>query len=497
MLPEADSAVEGSRRARPLVGSVTAIISRAPATAAGAVFLLLSGVVTWRMHGYVVDDAWIFDRYAQNIVAGHGWVFNPGVHNLDAVSSPLYELALTTLTAVVRDVTLAATLLFIATLAGAATMLFVLLRRLGHTLSGLVAGVLLVTNPWLDLTRGMETPLLLLCITGAVYAYVSRHEVALGLLAGAAALSRGDAILLVPLLLGAWTLRDRRFPWRAAAATAVLGAAWILVAEGLGASLAPDTLGAKTAQGESGFWGVGPLFVRGAINMMYTGHLRGWGLTTTLLASAGVLRVALTRRLRSLWPLGATAVLVFVAYGLVVRPPFYHWYLGPELLALTCAAGLGAGWLLEMRPPERRYALVPVGLGVVLAATLLSIKVGPSGPDSRAASYTAAGQWIDRHTPSRATVASLEIGIFGYQTHRTIIDYLGLLSAKSISDLRHHDARSWLARDHPDFILVHVPPAVEERQFMSLAFFHTTYDRVWSGYGVVLYRRVAALVGSA
>ena len=55
------------------------------AAVAGAGFLALS----WRLRGYVADDAWISVRYAENLAAGHGLVWNPGGDPVEGYSNPL------------------------------------------------------------------------------------------------------------------------------------------------------------------------------------------------------------------------------------------------------------------------------------------------------------------------------------------------------------------------------------------------------------------------
>ena len=60
----------------------------APAAAVGAAavaaFLGLCAV----LRGFVTDDAWISVRYAENLAAGHGPVWNPGGPRVEGYSNP-------------------------------------------------------------------------------------------------------------------------------------------------------------------------------------------------------------------------------------------------------------------------------------------------------------------------------------------------------------------------------------------------------------------------
>ena len=47
------------------------------------------GVVCWVLRGFVTDDSWISVRYAENLAAGAGPVWNPGGPRVEGFSNPL------------------------------------------------------------------------------------------------------------------------------------------------------------------------------------------------------------------------------------------------------------------------------------------------------------------------------------------------------------------------------------------------------------------------
>ncbi len=59
----------------------------------GWVVVGLSAVVhlalCWHLRGFVTDDAWISVRYAENLAAGEGFVWNPGGPRVEGASNPL------------------------------------------------------------------------------------------------------------------------------------------------------------------------------------------------------------------------------------------------------------------------------------------------------------------------------------------------------------------------------------------------------------------------
>ncbi|NAZ76371.1 hypothetical protein GTQ99_13240 [Kineococcus sp. T13] len=62
----------------------------AGAVVAAAVLVHL--LLAWRLRGFVTDDSWITVRYAENLAAGAGWVWNPDGPVVEGASNPLLVL---------------------------------------------------------------------------------------------------------------------------------------------------------------------------------------------------------------------------------------------------------------------------------------------------------------------------------------------------------------------------------------------------------------------
>ncbi len=54
-----------------------------------ALSVLLHLVLCWMLRGFLTDDAWISVRYAENLAAGDGYVWNPGGPRVEGFSNPL------------------------------------------------------------------------------------------------------------------------------------------------------------------------------------------------------------------------------------------------------------------------------------------------------------------------------------------------------------------------------------------------------------------------
>jgi hypothetical protein len=144
--------------------AVSTAVSRwiANATAAQWVALVLTtfgAVVTFVAYrDYVMDDAYITYRYAQNLAAGHGFVFNPGERVL-GTSTPLYTVVLAVASLLRLDIVLVSGVLFSASLAMTGLLGAGILRRCGHPALSILFAVLAIWGMCdIDYLFGMETP---------------------------------------------------------------------------------------------------------------------------------------------------------------------------------------------------------------------------------------------------------------------------------------------------------------------------------------------------
>jgi hypothetical protein len=171
---------------------------------------LLIGVTAlgarWVPAPRTIDDAFITFRYARNLLAGHGFVFNLGERVL-GTTTPLYTLLLAGLAGVTRSVDYPWLALLVNSVADllACLLLVGLGRRLtGSRAVGLALGGLWAIAP-MSVTfavGGMETSLFVLLLVATAVAYLDRRTRLAAALAALALLTRPDgALLVVPLAL--------------------------------------------------------------------------------------------------------------------------------------------------------------------------------------------------------------------------------------------------------------------------------------------------------
>ena len=451
---------------------------------------------------FLPDDAFIHLRYAANLADGHGWVYNVGQVSADGMTSPLFVGLVALMALVVRSVEAASDVVMIGSMLVAGWATYRLIGSHRPAAAGLGA-ILLLTSPWLGSTRGMESWLFIALTSVAVLAARERYPVVAGAAAGALGLVRGEGVLLVLLLVAQLWWRDRRAPVRFAAAAVVPLAAWSAYAAALFGTPLPGTLTAKVAQGRSGFWGEGLLYLRGFVDIADKFRFGLWALAIVAIVAvaAAVGVAALVQRHRrdpvtavhrllvtpGVITIGALAAGVVVAYGLVFQVPAYHWYYATPVHAAVLVAALGLADLIR----RGGKALVLAGL-VVGALALAGIAATPD--DEPVPGYVAAAAWFREHVPAGASIAATEIGGLGYHVTNPIVDYLGLLSDRAAEHLGRGDLAWWLEAFEPDYWLVHDPAWPFEAPAMQTEFFDANYLEFAEVDAFVVYRRRGAPV---
>ena len=303
---------------------------------------------------YVMEDAYVTYRYAQNLVEGHGFVFNHGERVL-GTSTPLYTLILALAALLGADIPMASAVIAALSQAGVALAAGWLLRRLGYPNLALVLVVLLMWGPAdLHFVFGMETPFYLLLLFLAFNSALLGLAGATGALLGLAFLTRHDAVIFSGCLLSLLWLKERRVPWRAGLTAVAVVLPWLAFAWSYFGSPFPNTLSAKAHDVEVATYFQESVAVQ--IHNLYTPLFRNIhpSLVPTIVISLLTLTLigpvfAAWRRLFRRELLLAQALifplLLWIGYSLIAPPLEHPWYLVPRnLLLLVFVSGqLGAG----------------------------------------------------------------------------------------------------------------------------------------------------------
>ncbi|MCB9687377.1 MAG: hypothetical protein H6738_13755 [Alphaproteobacteria bacterium] len=370
---------------------------------------------TAQLDGWTVDDAYITYRYADNVVAGYGAVYNPG-EAVEGYTSPLWLLLLSAGHAAGADLEVLGR--WAGLVLGAATPAIFLLapRLLGLSGAGTAAAVLLVgTSPILSAWAGggLEVPLgTALVAVSWLLAARDRddpgHGAVLGGLGAALVLTRPDLALIPLVQLLELAVRRR---WRAAGALAGVAAA----------VLAPHEA-----------W------------RLWTYH---WPLPNTFYAKVGARTEQVGRGLTYLWGMGLACAAPVVPWLAAARLGLPRWCWAPMawmVLHVAYVVAVGGDGL-----PAWRFGapLIPVAaliagavvdrgrwwwlVALPLAAAQMSLvrtdrELNRMPEDRVARSGAEVGRWLREHEPPGTLVATNAAGAGPYHSRLPTLDMLGL-----------------------------------------------------------------------
>ena len=393
-----------------------------------------------------VDDAFITYRYAQNLAAGHGFVYNMGERVL-GTTTPLFALLLTPAAGLGLPLDKVAAALAVLASLGTMWLLFSLVRRATRGAvpgredvaepAGLLAAGLyaLFYAQIASCGYGMETQVFEFLALAALTAAAADKPRLSGLAAGFASLTRPEGFLLAAILALAALGRRMRgrgpVPWGAAVAFAAVVLPWIAFASIYFGSFIPNSALAKASQQSITVGDWGRFFV-----------WRNPVIALTWAVSAVGVVWAWTRRSAPLGLLAAWAT-AYTFFFLLARPPFLGlWYFPPlsaPLMGLAAAGVLPAALRHRGLRPGVAFAVV-----AAMWAALLAISA-PRALQSAAWSktivervYLPMALWAREHAGPDEVVQMCDIGYVGFVSGRTILDAGGLVSPELWRDYAAH-----------------------------------------------------------
>lgn len=499
--------------------------------------------------GFAVDDSYITFRYAQNALAGHGFVFNVGQHYYGSTATGYAILLagivkLLSFVGVLVDIPQVSTFLSalsvaaIAWIAGRASLWT---NSLLGQVAAILSAVFVVVLPLSSAVSAHETYAFTAALAVGSYLIIMRSSFIAGALMLVLAMTlRPDSLLFVIIQFAGlafafgisrrasgYTLRQIAI----AAVIVVLGVvAWVVAMKLYYGTFFPGTMDAKKAQVQMGYW---PLFkvstVVAALDPLFLG--RYWLLlpVPALLAAWVFLRQL---RARLSWPVVDPALLYCAVWALfafgvvcaysVFKVTLWAWYVAPIGLGMLLSAVYAANWLARQRSIPLEGAASGVGgpgpwlsiLVVFLVAVGISVtprmdsqaKTFATGRNvnGHLTSYDPIMYYLKKHEPAGTSVAIAEPGTFGYKLGPSyqVLDVLGLASPGVAKALRAGDfnytvrtwkpkyvVTSWQGKYNPD----------QQPDFSShyelVGEFHEPYWDVLLNHGAMLYRRKGDAAG--
>lgn len=437
---------------------------------AALVAALLVAVLAGRQDRLLADDAYITFRYAQNLAAGHGLVYNAGETVL-GTSTPLFALLLALSARLGLD--LPAPAVWIGALSWLGVVLF--LAWSGRDRPALTAAPLLVLAASVTFFEnlGMESGLYALLCLAALRLAGSGRGPAAAVLAGLASVTRLDGGLVAAVILLWLAFRTRRLPGRETGLVLLFVLPWYAYAWWTYGSPLPQSLQAKAGLAHSIGFGGGD-FLQGGLDLLRA-RLSTWPLLMAYLGATSL--GALWVRTASAWiPYLAWGALYVAAYWATGMPQF-GWYYVPLLpwVAVLAQAGLTHLWSTTRRSRMAIAGILSAAMLIAAAQMAIHSFSTAGASPARAAAYREAGEWLAANSRPDDSVALLEIGVVGYYSGSRVVDTMGLVSPYLGERLIDWGQSLVLALQHdwPEYALVVETTAweaVERQEWFALAY---------------------------
>ncbi len=452
-----------------------------------AVLAVAARVWFWDSTRLTLEDAFITFRYADNISAGKGFVYNQGEHVL-GTTTPLWTLVLAAArsagaTDPVASSRTAGIMCDIATLA----LLAFVFRKKGDFLFIATAMMVAVSPGIVTMSvSGMETPLLLLLMTAALAGHERRNDVT-GIALGLTVLTRIDGVLFAFVLLAVASRRDHRWALRQLALSALVVLPWLVFSLLYFHTVIPQSVLAKASQYRLGFRASADPFI-GSFTPVGEAHRLKWVLK---LLFSGLLGLGLWVSVRRGGMFLALAVF-FVSYCLLYMISgvlIFYWYLVPAVYASLFLQAVPLEWLLRRFVPPGRTSWVAA---VVLIAVVAGNAAVLSGRVEKFRQVQAfeedlrkrIGLWLRDHAEPGSSVLLEPIGYIGYYAGPgvRILDEVGLVTPGMVPTSK--EGAGWYSgcvrSFNPDYI-VQYTSAVRANAAMVTGrpLFATEEDRRW------------------
>ena len=404
------------------------------------------------IHGpFLIDDAYITFRYAENLAAGEGLVFNRGEAVL-GTTSPLLAMLLALLKLTGLEIPLAAR--WVGLVSGVVVVIItqMLAARVMQPLACLVLGLCLAFHADLAIAAnsGMETTASMAAVYAALLMTLQGRYTWAGALGGVAFLLRPDGALVVLIAAGVTLCHHPGKIWRPLLAAGLVTLPWLIYAAVTYGGWVPQSIPAKQLIHPD---------TPGHILLTNLGRL-SFGVPMKLVCglALGGMAVAAVRR-SNLAPLVVWMLLYLAGLSASRIMSLFPWYvtpLLPGLLVLTayCVEVLirAVSKRVSETPPRRRWVERRLTPAILLILAVLLFSESPTWYDRNEAQfgrvpvYLQIGDLLGQRCRPGDAVLVGEVGALAYALpEQFIIDSSGINSPAALR-ARKEDRGRLLAR---------------------------------------------------
>ena len=434
------------------------------------VTILTRGLLAYYSNHFA-DDSFITFRYAENIAAGKGFVYNQGERIL-GTSTPFYTLLLALLVKLGLPILPLARIINIGADCLSGILVFLMLRQFKIGVAALAAFCyVLFPRVMVWSISGMETSLYVLFIAASLYCYYKKNLGLTALFMGLTILTRVDGVILGLAITVHFIWQHRRFPIKMVLGCIGVVLPWLVFSFLYFGSPIPNSVPGKKALYSATVWETPKwrifwefLFLRIKI---------GWPML--LLALAGV--YASLTRAKSYITVALWTTLYFVFF-LLGASKMHMWYYVPFYLGYLILVALGFDLAFEKADGFWKKSVGSQSRRATAAASLKTLRIVVISVVCLLAGlayfqqmkrtfrlvtveqialediHKSIGLWLSENTLPADTVCAEDIGYMGYYSGRYILDQDGLISPQVIPFNKSRDRLGFLKRYKPAYFLI-------------------------------------------
>ncbi len=424
---------------------------------------------------FIADDAFITFRYAQNLAAGHGFVYNLGERVL-GTTTPFFTFVLAALALLKIEPPTGALAVSVICSGAIAVIIYRLATKLRFTYWATLPALCYIVWPRSVVadSSGMETALFTLLVTAAFYFQYRRLTIYAVGMATLAAVTRPEGLGLLGLLLIVDLVRNRSQYWKYLLTSGMILVPWVLVATYYFGSPIPNSITAKmTIYSRFGEMSVWERFI----------SVMGWQTVIGILLLPAVIAGArwLWRkqdygRLELIWLAG---MVLFYTLG---PSKLFFWYIAPiyPLFLLFAIAAIvyafdRVKWL-HARTRTGVWILSAMIVVILVAACLKPYRSLLNTQQTQEAVHKSIGLYLAGAAGRDDVVAAEDIGYMGYYSQLRIIDRDGLISPQVVPFNRTGDYGQVIRQFSPNWVVVCRTSPLSK--FVDEDWFTTAYAQV-------------------
>ena len=412
-----------------------------------------------------IDDAPITYKYAENIVAGKGFVYNEGERVL-GTTTPLFTLILAGFIKLGFEVFFTSNLLGLISAVVSIILVYLIFKDNKMEYAGLIAAfILAVLNDFVIYTmNGMETSFYIMLIMLSFYLYSKEKYIWCGFVLGLTFLTRPDGLILVAVIFGHYLLTKRKIPWKMGAVFVVTVLPWLIFAITYFGSFLPQSLIGKQLQGNAAKY---PFLLRLAGFFFDRSYIL---LLPFFLIGINFLIKNKDMLIYFLW------FMIYIIGYTLIGIDAYAWYFIPLIPVFVMFSVLGINNVKDYLSKEKNkiiknaIKLFPIFLCIIiLPISSLGMYHYKTKVDPNWRNYKTVSLWIGKNTEENSTLMHGAIGYVGYYGKKKIIDTAFLVTElpKNVEDdiVKEIFKRNYTALYtyyKPDYVIFRDIPGVDE-----------------------------------